>query len=222
MRKFDGSIALWEKDSAGLLARLVDNIRGCMNFRGSMEDYIEIVRTFPAAARIVEVGSCEGRSIVSLALACLDKDYTFYSVESFTGDLNGGFDGCQLPSVRQYLENVKYKYPFLNINSIFERSVEASALFTDESLDGVFLDACHSEEAVRRDIDAWLPKIKTTGMIFGDDWAFDSVKKGVLSRFNANLVRSSVKGHLWCVSIEDLSNRKPLVAAASKLASISH
>jgi len=217
MQKFDRYITLWQGNTAGLLSRLVDNIRGCMNFNGSMEDYIEIARTLPAGSKIVEVGSCEGRSIVSLALGCLDRDYTFYSVESFTGDLNGTFDGCALPSVRRYLENVKHQYPFLRINPVFERSTDASHLFEDESLAAVFIDACHAEEAVARDIDSWLPKIRKNGVIFGDDWAFESVKKGVSSRFTADLIRSSINGHLWWVKLEDLRmDASPVVTAPEK------
>jgi len=205
MRKFDQTITLWEPNATGLLLRLVDGLRGCMNFNGSMEDYIEIVRTLPEGSKVVEVGSCEGRSIVSLALACLDRDYTFYSVESFTGDLNGTFDGCALPSIRRYLDNIRHRYPFLRINPIFERSLEASNLFGDHTLDAVFIDACHAEEAVKKDIDAWLPKLKKSGIMFGDDWVFDSVRKGVLSRFSENLIRNSINGHLWWIQIKDLN-----------------
>jgi hypothetical protein len=208
MRKFDDRITLWDGESTGLLTRLVDNIRGCMNFNGSMEDYLEIVRTLPEGAKIVEVGSCEGRSIVSLALACLDRNYTFYSVESFTGDLNGTFDGCELPSIRRYIQNVKYRYPFLPINCVFERSADASRLFANDSLDAVFIDAGHSEAAVRKDIEAWLPKIKNTGTLFGDDWLFDSVKKGVLAEFAPELVSDSLNGYLWSVKKDDSTFRE--------------
>jgi hypothetical protein len=203
MRKFDQTIRLWDENSTGLLSRLVDGIRGCMNFEGSMQDYIEMVRTLPDGAKSVEVGSCEGRSIVSLALGCLDRDFTFYSVESFTGDLNGTFDGHQLPSMKRYLENVKQRYPLLRVNCVFERSVEASRLFADQSLDAVFIDACHTEEAVKQDIDVWLPKLKPNGILFGDDWVWESVKKAVYSRFEEAAVGSSMNGHLWWVKLDD-------------------
>jgi predicted O-methyltransferase YrrM len=49
-------------------------------------------------------------------------------------------------------------------------SVEASKLYADESLDFVFIDADHSYEAVKRDIAAWLPKVKSGGIIAGHDY----------------------------------------------------
>jgi SAM-dependent methyltransferase len=201
MQKFETGLSLWRVESTGLLNRLMDDIRGCMNFNGSMEDYVESVRTLPAGAKVVEVGSCEGRSIISLALCCLDRDYTFYSVESFTGDLNNTFDGHELPSIERYLQNVKQRFPFLKINPVFERSEDASRLFAAGSVDAVFIDACHSEEAVRNDIQAWLPKLKPGGILFGDDWSWDSVKAGVHAVFPPERVQSSRGGYLWQVQL---------------------
>ena len=49
-------------------------------------------------------------------------------------------------------------------------SVEASKMFNDGSLDFVYIDADHSESAVREDIRAWLPKVKLGGIICGHDF----------------------------------------------------
>ncbi len=48
-------------------------------------------------------------------------------------------------------------------------SVDAAKAVPDESLDFVFVDACHTEAAVRADIAAWAPKIKPTGYLTGHD-----------------------------------------------------
>lgn len=50
-------------------------------------------------------------------------------------------------------------------------SVEAAEQVEDESLDFVFIDADHSYEAVAQDIRAWLPKVKTGGIVSGHDYA---------------------------------------------------
>lgn len=44
MRQFSERLTLFTPDSSGLISRLVDGIRGCMNVGGSLDDYIEIVR----------------------------------------------------------------------------------------------------------------------------------------------------------------------------------
>lgn len=49
-------------------------------------------------------------------------------------------------------------------------STEAAALIDDASLDFVFIDAEHTEEAVREDIAAWYPKVKPGGLILGHDY----------------------------------------------------
>lgn len=56
---------------------------------------------------------------------------------------------------------------------------EAATQVDDASLDFVFIDADHSEEGCRRDILAWLPKIKPTGWILGHDINWDGVRAAV-------------------------------------------
>ena len=59
------------------------------------------------------------------------------------------------------------------LDFIQDDSVRAAATFADESFDLVFIDADHSEAAVRRDIAAWLPKIRMGGVISGHDYGGD-------------------------------------------------
>ena len=51
-----------------------------------------------------------------------------------------------------------------------ELSLAAAAKFADESLDFVYLDADHSYESVKADLNAWNPKIRTGGLFAGDDY----------------------------------------------------
>lgn len=52
-------------------------------------------------------------------------------------------------------------------------SAEAAKKIGDGSLDFVFLDADHSYEGVRADIEAWLPKVRKGGWIGGHDYGND-------------------------------------------------
>lgn len=61
-------------------------------------------------------------------------------------------------------------------------SAEAQGSFLDGSLDFIFIDADHSYDAVRKDLELWYPKIKTAGLICGDDYEnhnFPGIKKAV-------------------------------------------
>lgn len=49
-------------------------------------------------------------------------------------------------------------------------SVEMSKQVEDKSLDFVFIDADHSYEGCKGDLDAWLPKVKPGGLISGHDF----------------------------------------------------
>jgi len=40
----------------------------------------------------------------------------------------------------------------------------------DEQIDFVFIDANHTYEAVWQDLEVWIPKIKTGGLVMGHDW----------------------------------------------------
>lgn len=49
-------------------------------------------------------------------------------------------------------------------------STEAAELFQDKTFDFVYIDADHSYEAVRNDIQAWWPKTKPGGVFSGHDY----------------------------------------------------
>jgi predicted O-methyltransferase YrrM len=50
----------------------------------------------------------------------------------------------------------------------------------------MFIDGDHSTEAVLRDIEIWLPKVKKGGIIAGDDIEWGSVKQAVEQKFGSS------------------------------------
>jgi hypothetical protein len=50
------------------------------------------------------------------------------------------------------------------------------------------LDGDHGYEAVRADIDAWLPKMKPGAVLSGDDYLWPGVKQAVHERFGDRVV----------------------------------
>ncbi len=65
------------------------------------------------------------------------------------------------------------------------RSLDAAASFADESLDWVYIDADHSYEGVKGDLDAYFRVVKSGGFLAGDDyghegaWFEDGVARAV-------------------------------------------
>jgi|2_EtaG_2_1085320.scaffolds.fasta_scaffold14666_2 hypothetical protein len=56
------------------------------------------------------------------------------------------------------------------VKIIKDYSVSASKKFEDETIDFVYVDACHKYTCVIDDITNWFPKIKSGGYIGGDDY----------------------------------------------------
>ncbi len=73
-----------------------------------------------------------------------------------------------------------YANTTLRLRSFGERSIvwrmtseQAASVIPDNTLDFCYIDADHSYEAVRRDIEMWLPKVKLGGIICGHDYVKD-------------------------------------------------
>ncbi len=87
------------------------------------------------------------------------------------------------------------------VRFIRKASVEASRDVEDESLDLVFIDAIHLYENVKEDIEAWLPKVKRTGIISGDDYddKFAGVVAAVNERFSTAILKIDRSSRVWYV-----------------------
>lgn len=55
---------------------------------------------------------------------------------------------------------------------------EGAKLFADESLDFVYIDANHTYESVKEDIDIWYRKVKKGGLVMGHDYLPDYFYEG--------------------------------------------
>jgi hypothetical protein len=166
-----------------------------LNGASSMDRYIELVKTLPDRSLIVEMGSYVGGSIVTLAAALLARGHTLWSAESFTGNLDNTVDGFPLPTLKKYVQNTKSNLPFLNINIAQLPGHFAASMFEDESIDFMFIDGDHSTEAVLRDIEMWLPKVKKGGILAGDDIGWASVKQAVEQKFGSDYVEKQSVWH---------------------------
>jgi len=63
------------------------------------------------------------------------------------------------------------------VKFINKYSVEGAKDFVDNTLDFVYLDADHSYQAVKDDLNAWYPKLKVGGIICGHDFSIEDVEQ---------------------------------------------
>jgi hypothetical protein len=109
----------------------------------------------------VEVGSYMGRSAAYLAVEIANQGGKgkLDLVDTFTA-------GASSAEVRQLLAPIERIIG--DLHPCF--SLDAATRYPDASLDYVYIDADHYYEAVCRDIDAWIPKVKPGGIIAGHDF----------------------------------------------------
>ena len=108
-------------------------------------------------------------------------------VSSYNQDL---MDNCYL-YVLDKVRDPKFKLLRLT-------SENASNLFSDQSIDAIFIDGDHTYEGVTNDINFWKSKIKKGGIIMGDDYnTFSDVKKAV----QENFTDINIDNNCWYVKV---------------------
>lgn len=149
-------------------------------------------------SRFVEVGCWKGRSAAFMAveIANSEKPITLYCVDHWKGsnEILHKQDP-DLPNLYKiFRKNLK---DFPNVIPMRMNSVSAASAFEDGSLDFVFIDASHEYRDVCADINAWTPKIKSSGILAGDDWGWPGVKKAVQEL----APRGYVIGNVWYTGV---------------------
>jgi predicted O-methyltransferase YrrM len=128
---------------------------------------------------VLEVGACLGCSTISLASTA---EYVV-SVDWHRGDtqtVGWGFTAVQ------YLANL-IRYGVLDkVSAVVADCNRIGALFADDHFDMAFIDGDHRLDCVRRNIELFLPKVRSPGVIaFHDYGAKDCFEKqAVDERFN--------------------------------------
>ncbi len=127
--------------------------------------------------RIVEVGSWLGRSAVALAGNCPGW---VYCVDLWDGNLAPGISGGGWTAEACYAA-FKANTAGRRVLTFRGPSASAAVLMQSQRFDMIFLDADHSYEAVRADIQAWRPLLSPGGLLCGHDFSeeFDGVRRAV-------------------------------------------
>jgi len=137
--------------------------------------YSNIVAKFPSGSHFVELGGFKGKSTSYMAVEIINsgKNIKFDCVDLFIDCPQGAGEEIKATFIRN-IEPVRHI-----VNLIIENSAKAAELYQDNSVDFVFIDADHSYEAVKKDIIAWMPKIKEGGILAGHDVYWPDVNKAV-------------------------------------------
>jgi cephalosporin hydroxylase len=149
------------------------------NWFDYQELYSLMVKEFPSGSKFVEVGSWKGKSAAYIAVEIINskKDIKIDCIDLWV-DCKNSWKGI---SEDQKHEDIKsnhlYELFIKNISSLSNiinpirmDSISASKIYKDNTIDFVFIDANHDHDNVKKDIEAWFPKVKTGGIIAGHDY----------------------------------------------------
>ncbi len=163
--------------------------------------YTYQVQRVDGPARFVEIGSWKGRSSYCMAdeIRRSGKPIEFWCVDSW----EGSEEHRSVESVAsgtlfdEFLANVAPVRDHLRTMRV--TSLDAAGRFDDDSLDFVFIDAAHDYDNVLADIEAWRPKVKSTGVLAGHDYskAWPGVVRAVEAAFDS---KAKVYGACWYVA----------------------
>jgi cephalosporin hydroxylase len=158
---------------------IFQNIEGWFSFPNL---YTNIVKLVPNNSHFVEVGTWYGRSAAYMAVEIVNsnKNIKFDCVDTWIGSDEEAhkkeIDVINNTLYDSFLKNIEPVKDY--INPIRMDSIKASFLYPDNSLDFVFIDASHDYENVKKDLEAWYPKVKSGGIFAGHDYV--DVWKGVI------------------------------------------
>ncbi|MCA9474062.1 MAG: class I SAM-dependent methyltransferase [Nitrospira sp.] len=166
--------------------------------------YQRIVRDYPNFRVFVELGVWKGHSLSFLAARVKHREgVKLYGVDLFERWTRPPNEQAakELPSIyRTYDANLRKAGVRDIVTDLRGLSWEMSDRFEDRSVDFVFVDADHSYESVKKDLLAWLPKIRKGGVFAGHDYCQPTA--GVRQAVNEVLGEvKTVEGDVWMLQV---------------------
>lgn len=117
--------------------------------------------------KIAEIGVYKGRMTAMWNVELINRElfYTYDAIDHFMGSEEHDKSINYYDLTKENLLPIKDR-----VNIIKNDSIDQSTQYPDNYFDIVYVDASHDYEAVKKDILHWLPKVKSGGIICGDDY----------------------------------------------------
>lgn len=150
---------------------------------------------------VVEVGVWKGRSLSAILDLCRSNGNRVAAVDTWRPPREDPdyAEAWERDVYEIFLNNLRLLGHLGTVTILREDSAKAAARFADGSVDLLFLDADHAYEAVRRDLLAWLPKIRPGGILCGHDYTWkEGVRRALHELFGDGV--TLLGGSVWQVA----------------------
>ena len=134
------------------------------------------------------------KAIPALKLLCVDPYAPYHDVYEYydTERQQRIFEEAKA-SVAEFAEAER-------LELVRKFSYDVAQNVPDSSLDFVFIDALHTYEGVKEDLQAWMPKIKKGGFLSGHDFGMDGVNKAV-KELGKNIIHYPRPADVWVINL---------------------
>jgi predicted O-methyltransferase YrrM len=145
-------------------------------------------------AKFVEIGVWKGGSTAYMGVEILNsgKKIAYDAIDTFEGSKE---HGTVIGLYDEAYNNLKPLIDANVVNLIKGHSQEVVSNYEDESLDFCFIDGSHEYEDVKKDIEAYLKKVKKGGILAGHD--YDSIWAGVIKAVDEILGNVKIINGSW-------------------------
>ncbi len=166
-----------------LYSKDINQIKGWLSLEESFLLYSSANAILPDES-VIEIGSYEGRSTVALGKALKKESRdaaTFvYSIDPHTGDISEVQKGIEIDTWNNFISNIN--------NCELQDVITPIRLTSDAAISHVagvkagllFIDGWHSYEAVKNDIQNYLPLTTPQSIVVFDDWRQPEILKAIL------------------------------------------
>ena len=178
-------------------------------FRQDLALLYLLARDVPGPGVILEIGSYKGLATVTLAFGAREGHHEekVHTVDPHTGDrqaIEAG--GEQVSSLADFRRNLATAGVLGDVEAYTMTSDELAERWKAGPIRVLFIDGWHSYEAVKSDIQKWVPRLTPDGVVLIDDYRnYDEVKLAVEDAQGLLPQRQRLAGRMWLGSPGQLS-----------------
>ena len=171
-------------------------VRQVLHFLGENDGREWLLKRLPKHSVGAEIGVYGGRfselilRIVRPRKLHLIDPWKYEADPTYERSLYGGSQGQSQARMDAMYESVVKTFQSRRVEIHREDSAACSARFPDNYFDWIYMDGNHQYEFVKQDLELYLPKVKSEGLVAGDDYAQDPnnwTKDGVTRAVNETI-----------------------------------